>query len=214
MKFCAIHIQTGGTNHKEHSLLEFAAIVEDTNNPLSYEKIPRYNVIVKQNVYHGDPYALYYNREIFNQLQLPEDKRQKKAIPVEALAQNFQSWLVKHINTKVKNTQGIEVSGALNADGVSSQFFSHTISVSAAGKNFANFQLDFIKRIPHIDEFIQFNHRFLDPSILFWDPKSDEVLPSSEECKRRAGLENIEKHNESLLECWDIIQLFRKSLNY
>lgn len=214
MKFAVIHLQTGGFNFHEHSILEFACIVEDTSKKLPFNDIPKYNVLVENEIYKGEAYAFHFNREIFHQLSLSPDRRTKPVVKYENLAQNFQIWISAYINTKVANFNSQSDINSFTEEGVSSPVFNHTILLNAAGKNFSNFHLNFIKKIPHINDYIRFTHRFMDPSILYLDVNIDEFLPGAETCKQRAGLSHSGKHTDTLLECWDTLQLFRTKLNY
>ncbi len=65
--------------------------------------------------------------------------------------------------------------------------------IQAAGKNFASFDLQFLKRLPHFKETISFRHRIIDPAILFWT-STDEKLPDSKLCYERAGYDTKVAH--------------------
>ncbi len=65
--------------------------------------------------------------------------------------------------------------------------------IQAAGKNFASFDMQFLKRIPGFKETISFRHRIIDPAILFWEP-DDDKLPDSKVCYERAGYDSNVSH--------------------
>ena len=68
------------------------------------------------------------------------------------------------------------------------------LSLQAAGKNFASFDMQFLCRLPHFAEVIKFRHRVIDPAILFWRPLEDERLPDSKACYERAGVDGKVAH--------------------
>jgi hypothetical protein len=62
------------------------------------------------------------------------------------------------------------------------------LSLQAAGKNFASFDMQFLYWLPNFTEAVRFRHRVLDPAILFWRPLEDDRLPDSKTCYERAGI--------------------------
>jgi DNA polymerase III epsilon subunit-like protein len=67
-------------------------------------------------------------------------------------------------------------------------------ALTAAGKNFASFDRQFLKRLPRFEQVVRLRHRTLDPAVLYWHPLEDEELPSSKTCYERAGLDNKVAH--------------------
>ncbi len=65
--------------------------------------------------------------------------------------------------------------------------------IQAAGKNFAAFDMQFLKRMPVFEDLIAFRHRIIDPAILYWEP-DDEKLPDSKTCYERAGYDSKVAH--------------------
>jgi oligoribonuclease (3'-5' exoribonuclease) len=70
MIYVSIDIETCGLDDKNHSILEFGAIIEDTDNPLPFETIPKFCTLLERpdNNYVGSPYALAMHKEIFQEL--------------------------------------------------------------------------------------------------------------------------------------------------
>ena len=66
--------------------------------------------------------------------------------------------------------------------------------VTPAGKNFASFDRQFLKRLPRFEQVVKLSHRTLDPAVLFWHTLADEKLPDSKTCYERAGLDNKVAH--------------------
>jgi len=80
--------------------------------------------------------------------------------------------------------------------------------ITAAGKNFGTFDKLFLEQIPQWNQVVKFRSRIIDPSILFVDWKTDEQLPSLNECKERSNVPGIVTHN-ALEDAWDVIQILR-----
>lgn len=218
MKYVVFHIQTGGLNPLEHSILEIGAIVEDTNNPLSLDKIPKFQALIKNDVYKGDPMAIYLNRELFKEIINHSKTSSKQLLSLDVLAATMHTWLVRHVDTTIDDTNFMLDFNSLgknyDAEGAMEYQKHKTLLINVAGKNFGVFLHRFLKRIPEINDYIRFNHRFMDPAILYFDPKIDQVLPGTEECKRRAGIEApAEKNHDTIIECWDVIMMFRNKIN-
>ena len=79
--------------------------------------------------------------------------------------------------------------------------------VTFAGKNFATFDLPFLLKRGGTG-LIDYRRRTLDPCCMY-ATKSDLVLPSTEECMKRAGLIPSMAHM-ALGDAWDVIRLVNK----
>ena len=66
MKYVSIDIETSGLNYDMNHVLSIGAIIEDTNNKLPYEELPKFNAIVLQNNIQGSPRAITMNKEIIS----------------------------------------------------------------------------------------------------------------------------------------------------
>jgi hypothetical protein len=216
MKYVIFHFRTGGFDSSEHSIIEVAAIVEDTKNKLNFESIPKYRTLVYNEIYKGDPYAFYLNSEMLKEINDAIKNQSNTIVPLDMLALDLYTWLSKYIDTYVDdsnymldfNSFGKNYSG----DGVAKTNKKSKLLINVGGKNFGVLQHRFLKKIPNINEYISLNHRFIDPSILFFE-SDDDSLPNTEQCKARAGI-IISNSNNSLNECWDVINMLRKKLNY
>ncbi len=96
MKYISIDTETCGLDPNNHTLLQFGAIIEDTEKKLPYDECPKFEVILQSDIYHGTPFALSMHTELFKQLALPEDKRTAKVIHINDLAIKFAYWLVEN----------------------------------------------------------------------------------------------------------------------
>ncbi len=219
MKYVVFHLRTCGLNPEVHSIIELSAIIEDTKNILPYSAIPKYQTLVFNDVYHGDPKALYMNAKVFEQIAEMSNKRShENIITINMLALSIYTWLAKYIDTYMNDSNYMNdfdsFGKSYNHEGVTQSNKKPKLLINAGGKNFGVFQHRFLKTIPGFNDYISINHRFLEPSILFFE-KEDESLPNSEECKKRIGLiDNNNYSNTSLQDCMDVITLFRNKLKY
>lgn len=80
--------------------------------------------------------------------------------------------------------------------------------VTFAGKNVTSFDIPFLKKYcPNL----KYHHRSIDPSILYWDPTTDETLPNLSQCKVRAGLDPHVSHT-ALDDAMDVVNLLKHKL--
>jgi len=66
-------------------------------------------------------------------------------------------------------------------------------ALTPAGKNFASFDRQFLKRLPRFEQVVKLHHRTLDPAVLFLRAEDDK-LPDSKTCYERAGLDSKVAH--------------------
>jgi len=221
MKYVVIDIETGGVPGKdgpieEISLLEFGAIIEDTNNPLSKDDIPKYNRIIRHDKYSGGAFAINMNARIFEILAhrsafkrdgLKEYDEYHGIIELNELAKDFFEFLFKHLG-EAKGKDEFEREWSLAAG----KIHQAPLSITPAGKNFDSFDKQFIKLIPHWERFIKFGQRTIDPTTSYVDWYNDIVPPGLGDCLQRAGIIKQVTH-EAVEDCWDTLEVLRKEYN-
>lgn len=216
MKYVIFHFRTGGFNSYEHSIIEVAAIIEDTKNKLNFESIPKYRTLVYNEVYKGDPFALYLNQSVLKEIDDAIKNKQDNLVPLDMLALDIYTWLSKFIETHIDDNNYMldfnSFGKNYSSDGVAKTNKKAKLLINVGGKNFGVLQHRFMRRIPNFNDYISLNHRFIDPSILFFEP-NDESLPNTEECKKRANI-TTPSNISSLHECWDVINMLRNKLRY
>ena len=189
MKYVIFHFRTGGFNSYEHSILEVTAIIEDTKNKLDFESIPKYRTLVYNEIYKGDPMALYLNRETLKEINDAVRNNSNTIVSLDMLALDLHTWLSKFIDTHIDDDNYMldfnSFGKNYSSDGVAKSNKKPKLLINVGGKNFGVLQHRFMRRIPNINEYISLNHRFIDPSILFFEP-NDESLPNTEECKKKS----------------------------
>ena len=199
MRYLSIDSETTGLDENKHQMIEFAAIIEDSNNPKSYADSKKYRRVLlsSDGNYNFSSYAAKINAGL---IQMISDFENGKAYPlsqdenltqlvmsIDLFLQDFRVWLLA--NGFRENERGI-------------------IEVVVAAKN-PSFDRKFVYAIPDFESYgIRFHHRLIDPTLDFIDWSNDIVPPSTEKCKERAGLPTEVKH-EALADAWDVIQLLR-----
>lgn len=194
-KFLSIDIETTGLDKQTCQLLEFGAVIDDLDNlkkPLN--ELPKFHCYILRDFYVGEPYALAMHAEIFTRI-----------------AHKKEPWLYY--------TEGEFVSHFyhfLAQNGVDPS------RIKASGKNFASFDEHFLSKIFRensavyfVDNTVgthklKFNHRVLDPAMLYWD-RADDWLPSSQTCMDRAGLKDKVAHT-AVEDAMMVLKLIRTAM--
>jgi DNA polymerase III epsilon subunit-like protein len=172
MKYVSIDIETTGLKPGFHQMIEFGAVMEDTENPLPICQLPKFRALIKHNEYTISPFCIGLHKDLLDELTFKQRK-------------NPLAWY-----TKLEDETHLCMQGALT------NLFSHWLrengidtavtKVVVAGKNFQGFDLKFIE--PVFMSKIQFHRRVLDPTVLFTLP-TDKEPPNLGKCAERAGLE-------------------------
>lgn len=167
--YVSIDIETTGLDPDVCQILEIGAVIDDWVRPV--EKLPIFHCYVINEPIIGEPYALHMHPEIFRRIadrvKLVDSY---KFLYPEEVAGTFLNWLHDNkINPRKRH-------------------------ITSAGKNFASFDLQFLKKLPQWSELIPGTHRCIDPGNLYWLPDADYGLPSTKTCMRRANIEGIVAH--------------------
>jgi oligoribonuclease (3'-5' exoribonuclease) len=194
MIYFSIDIETTGLNFERCQILEFGAIMEDTENPLSFEDSKKFRAIFPHQFIHGEPYALDMNKGLieiikdYHEINDPIEKidfmNKNDIEPIESFADSFKDWLTDN---------GINTNKAINV----------------AGKNFNGFDRRFLEKIKGWSGNIKIVQRVIDPAVLFVDWKKDKILPNLERCLKRANVDKKVNHT-SIEDAWDVIQTLRR----
>ena len=216
MKYVSIDIETSGLNHDMNHVLSIGAIIEDTNNKLPYEELPKFNAIVLQNNIQGSPRAVTMNQEIISLMgdYLEGTDEVRKSLnsnsgyefyEEEDVVKEFYKFLWSN-GFATLDSPSTHVNGKLTPiiDGRTKP-----ITLNVAGKNFGTFDRLFLVELPWWQKLIRTRQRVLDPAILCVDWENDTSLPSLTTCKERVNVEGIVTHN-ALEDAWDVIEILRK----
>jgi oligoribonuclease (3'-5' exoribonuclease) len=179
LPYVSIDIETTGLDPETCQILEIGAAFDNWTQPLS--KLPTFHCYVTHRQIVGSAYALAMNAEILRKLANPQPTG--TYLDETQVAKCLAAWL---------NVQcGWDGSKAL----------------TPAGKNFASFDRQFLKRLPDFEKKVRLHHRTLDPAMLFWQ-LGDEKLPDSQTCYIRAGIKGKVAHT-ALEDALAVVQLIR-----
>lgn len=199
MKYAVIDIETTGINPDIDKILSIGIIIEDTNNILPYNELPKLYLIIPRERIEGSPKALEINRGLISVIS--NYLECKNPGDVEQLEELFECKFVNDTNV-ISHIYSFLYNNGINPD-----------KILAAGKNFSTFDKLFINKYKTGGRFdLNFSSRTIDPAILYVDWKNDENLPSLQECKNRAGIVGNVTHN-ALEDAWDTLQVLRFKYN-
>ncbi|GEO03453.1 hypothetical protein AAE02nite_11170 [Adhaeribacter aerolatus] len=187
MHYVSIDLETTGTNPGRHQIIEFGAVLENTNKDTDLQNLPRFKRIVKHPEYTGQAFALNLNARIFQELVQPSGAAQVCEAP--ELAPQFKDFLLNN--------------------GYETDEEKSYVRIIAAGKNFAAFDLGFLNNLPGWREHIRISQQILDPAMYYLNFKEDQKMPSLEECKKRAGFEDTTVTHDALDDALDVVRLLR-----
>jgi oligoribonuclease len=224
MKYVSIDIETTGLDPENDQVLSIGAIIEDTNNSLFYEEIPKFHGVIKRNSIKGGLYAINLNRELLgtlNHYMTAKDQDEKNDIvqmtgmkfyDEDEIVQEFYYWLASNgivdLSKAIGHGYVTTSSGKTLIPAITRS--TEAVHINVAGKNFGTFDKLFLERLPRWKQLIKVRQRIIDPSVLYVDWSNDESLPSMSECKVRAGLDGHVSHN-ALEDAWDVVKLIRVS---
>lgn len=199
MKYISIDIETTGLNPEKCQILQIGAIIEDTNNLVPYPDLPKFTCIIEHEEYSGQPAALNMNSWLFEILSGLERKtkddrleyrKKNNIMQVGLVAKSLQMWLINN--------------------GLLPDSIGGPVKITAAGKNFASFDKQFLQRLPGWGSAIQIRQRIIDPAVMLTNWKTDDALPNLNTCIKRLGLDGEVSH-DALADAWDVIRVLRKA---
>ncbi len=179
-KIISIDIETSGLDYEWCQILEFGAVIEDTNNQKKLEDLPSFHTYVVHDKVVGQPFALAMNANILKRIANLEPPW--TYLTPEGVVKQFQRFLWLN-----------EIHDA----------------ITVAGKNYGMFDHNFIKKLPNFMEDIKVKHRVIDPAMLYWNSKTDVELPNMKECMKRAGITGEVAHT-AVEDAKMVIKLLRK----
>lgn len=185
MRYVSIDMEFCGLDSEKHDVLEFGAVIDDTNSPtVSLDKLPTFHCYFVQDAYTGSPYALSMHPHIFERIadRVPPYNYYS---PMK-FANKFKQFLWNN--------------------GYEEEFQKAHIII--AGKNFGNSDLNFLKNKTDFSKHISWDVRILDPGFPLWDPE-DNALPGLIDCKRKSGLTNLKVTHNAVDDAKDVVECIR-----
>ena len=189
LKICSIDIESTGLNEDTCDILEFGAVLDDLSVQKPIEELPFFHCYVlppNGKNYTVEPYAASMHPVIFR--RIAERESPYTYVNPMKMGYGFKMWLVNN-GYPVENDK---------------------VYINAAGKNFASFDLQFLKRKTDLLKHVRIRHKILDPSNLLFNDL-DEVLPGTEECLRRCG-ESVNVQHTAIEDAKDVIRMIRCAL--
>jgi hypothetical protein len=185
MRYVSIDIETLGLDFS-CGIIEFGAVIDDLNNPLNLEELPKFHTYLNQDKYLGEPFAMSMHSNILKRIAAREEGF--NYIYPSELGVNFKKFLIDN-NFEEKNNK---------------------VTINIAGKNFMSFDNRFLENHTTLNKYVNFRSRVLDPAILYYE-KGDNFLPSLQECLNRAEIDSEVRHT-AIEDCLDVIKLIRKKM--
>jgi len=187
MKYVSIDIESTGLNHETCDILEFAAVLDDTQVGGPLTDLPTFHCYFLSDVYHGEPYALSMHPTIFR--RIADREPPYTYVRPMKFGFMFKKFLMEN--------------GYPEESGL--------VYINIAGKNPGSLDIPFLRMKTDIDKHVRIRHKVLDPAILFFRDEDDQ-LPGLGECKARAEMVDIEVKHDALSDAMDVVELLRIGL--
>ena len=183
IQYVSIDMEMTGTNEDIHDVLEFGAVLDEAGSSLPIKQLPKFHCYFVKDQYVGAPFALSMHPKIFR--KIADREQGYKYVSAMKFGHMFKNFLLDH---GYKESKG-------------------RVYINVAGKNFASFDLQFIKKKTDLLKHVEIRRRIIDPSILYLDV-ADEALPGTSLCKKRADLDEQVAHT-AIDDAIDVIKLLR-----
>jgi oligoribonuclease len=221
MKYVSIDIETTGLDIETCQVLSIGAVIEDTENIKPLVDLPTFHGVILARQLSGQPYALNMNKDLIELMVRYQTSKTKedrdlleatsgmKFYEKDEIVEAFYYWLAENgfvefddINsggyTKMENGKMLPMITTRTKP----------VNITAAGKNFATFDLKFLEQLPRWKQLVRVRQSILDPSMLYANWSEDERLPGLGLCKERCGLDSHVAH-DAVEDALDVISLLR-----
>jgi oligoribonuclease len=190
MRYVSMDLEMSGPDPLRHQVLELAVVVEDTKRaattPLA--ELPAFRRAVRHPEICGTAGALALNVRLLHELA---DKTKAEAAdicrPEELLPQLREFLLANGFRPNKKDC----------------------LSVVMAGKNFATFDLLFLRQLPGWGTLVKAEPAVLDPAAFYLNWHKDSRLPTMLICQARAGDTEPHVAHQALADALEVVRLLR-----
>jgi hypothetical protein len=192
VKYISIDCEMSGLDSLTCDVIEFGAVLDDLNIRAPIETLPMFHCYLVKDSYCGEPYALSMHPTIFRRIAergLEENRRKYNYLTATSLGNAFKKFLLNNGYTSEHDK----------------------VVVTAAGKNFSSFDLQFLKHRTDFLKHIEVRSGVLDPGILYLE-NEDKAVPGLEKCKKRAGMTDTTVYHDAISDAKDVVELLRKKL--
>jgi DNA polymerase III alpha subunit (gram-positive type) len=194
MLYVSIDIETTGVNREVCQILQIGAVIEDTQNVLPIEQLPKFQCIVEQEHIVGQPMGLFMNSHLLSIIS-----------QLEVLQKEARMEHRKKYNIMNENMVAVAFAMWLQTNGFKE---GTPITITAAGKNFASFDKVFLERLPKWNQHVRIKQRIIDPAVLCVDWKNDTDLPNLNLCMNRLKVYGEVTH-DALADSIDVVRVLR-----
>lgn len=224
MNYASIDIETTGLNPETCNILSVGIVIEDTQNIVPIEDLPKLHVAILREDIKGSVFAINLNKELIsniNRYQCARTKEEKELITKETDTIYLEESQVVETIYRFLWDNGIRfdnweekiktIGKEINERGIIYPSLTSGIPktyLNVAGKNFGTFDKLFLEKLPKWNLVFKVRSRIIDPGILFLDWKNDESIPGLDKCKERAGIDGVVTHN-AVEDAIDVIKLLR-----
>ncbi len=188
MRYVSIDIETTGLDPRWHSIIEFAAVLEDTEYAAPFSELPIFHALLVPHTstnWELQAMQMHAKSGLIDGLADPSGTPEEIKIitpDTSGLIDYFGNWLREN---KIQKT------------------------FTVAGKNFSGFDLQFLLK-ENLRWGSLFHHRVLDPGSMFVEP-GDTTVPNLSTCRDRAGIDNTVTHT-AVDDAFSVIECIRAAL--
>jgi len=183
IRYASLDLETSGLSAKDDQILELAIVLE-TDWRTPVNELPSLRVFVEHEQIRGNPFAINMNAWIIAELAKPRHERSAKSVIEPEVFDVVSDFLKVHLGKP---------------------------NWTLAGKNVATFDVKFLEELPGWDR-TKFRHRMIDPGSMWMLPTDDRV-PDTAECMRRAGVVNDNPHS-AVHDAMAVIEMVRAKYGY
>jgi DNA polymerase III epsilon subunit-like protein len=184
-KYVSLDIETTGLNPENCQVLEIGAVIDDGTTPI--EECPTFHCYVDHGLILGEPFAVSMHQTILRRIATHEEGY--TYLQPWEVATRFRDFLKEH---------GLD---------------SENEKIVVAGKNYANFDARFLRKLTNWDKHVRVHHRILDPAALYWQPETDGVeLPDTKTCMERADIPGEVTHT-AVEDAQVVVRLIRHAIS-
>ena len=227
MTYASIDIETTGLDRENDQILSIGVVIEDSNNLVPLEELPKIHIAIVHERLSGSLFALNLNKNLIeNILKFKQCRTEIQRDEFSALTNTI--YLKEEEVCEVlfrfffdngftpDKYDSLKSSIMHNTiDGKKYPLISKNITktyLNVAGKNFGTFDKVFLEKLPKWKLLFSIRSRIIDPAILFTNWRVDESLPGLDACKERASLEGVVSHN-AVEDAMDVVKLLRTQYN-
>lgn len=192
MKYASIDLETTGLDEDYCQILSIGVVIEDTNNQLSFEEIPKFHAVIIRDRIQGEAFALNMNKNLIsliNKYNIAKSYFEKEKIEQDNNVEFFYEEDLSEVLLSFLKRNGING------------------KITVAGKNYTGFDKKFLDKIFGWDR-LNIHRRVIDPATSFMDWQNDTELPDLNKCKLRANIDGNVTHN-AIEDAFDVVQILR-----